>query len=220
MLRWRRTYSSRHIAAGPLGRDWSCWANARCTRDGDTLTYHRPDGQVAVLRAGEGILTGLRYVAGGELVALGFIGSLPVIGWPVHVATGCVQAVATMANGDFDLNHIARNFANGPTTTFGLGLGLIGGAHLSYDKKTGMWVAAGSSTGYKRAGTAYGSTFVTGSDAPGERTLRHESIHAEQYARFGGGAIFPILYLWEEHNHPGRDNEYEQEAGLEDGGYR
>ncbi|MBA2696151.1 MAG: RHS repeat protein, partial [Actinobacteria bacterium] len=51
VLRWRRTYSSRHIAAGPLGRGWSCWANARCTRDGDAVAYHGPDGQVAVLTA-------------------------------------------------------------------------------------------------------------------------------------------------------------------------
>jgi len=179
-------------------------------------------GQVigdAAQAVGEGILTGLRYVAGGALTVVGFVGSIPVIGAPVHLLTGAVQAVATMANGDFDLSHIARNFVNGPTTTFGLGLGLLGDADIRYDNTTGMWVAAGSSFGYGRGGTTYGSTFVTGQDDPDERTLHHESIHAGQFARFGGGVLFPIAYLWEEHNHPGAENKYEREAGLEDGCY-
>ncbi len=168
---------------------------------------------------GEGIATGLRYVAGGALVATGFVGSLPIIGAPVHPATGTVQAVATMANGDFDPNHIVRNFVNGPTTTAGLGLALIGDARIRYDGQTGMWVATEATTGFGRAGTTYGSTFVTGELDPDENLKHHESIHAEQYARFGGGIIFPILYFWEEHNHPGCENKYEREAGLEDGRY-
>lgn len=169
---------------------------------------------------GEGIVTGLRYAAGGALVAVGFVGSLPVIGAPAHLLTGAVQAVATMANGDFDLHHIVRNFVNGPTTTVGLGLGLLGNADIRYDKTTGMWVASGSSVGSgPRRGVTYGSTYVTGEANPDERIRRHESVHAEQYARFGGGVIFPILYGLEELQHPGAENKYEREAGLEDGCY-
>ncbi len=72
--------------------------------------------------------------------------------------------------------------------------------------------AAGAPFGFGRGGTTYGSTFVTGQDNPDERTLRHEAIHAGQWARFGGGIIFPIAYLWEEYNHPGAENKYEREA--------
>lgn len=168
---------------------------------------------------GEAIATGARYVAGGVLVVVGAVGSIPVIGWPVHLLTGTVQVLATMANGDFDPGHLVRNFVNGPSTTFGLGLGLIGDADLRYDKKTGMWVAAGSSFGFNRGGTTYGSTFVTGNPNPDERTMRHESIHAGQWASFGGGIGFPIAYFTEEAFHPGAENRYERDAGLEDGCY-
>ncbi|MGH3767927.1 MAG: DUF6531 domain-containing protein [Pseudonocardiaceae bacterium] len=168
---------------------------------------------------GAAIVTGARYVAGGALVAVGFVGSLPVIGWPVHVVTGAAQAVATMANGDFNPSHIIRNAVNGPSTTFGLGLGLLGDAHLHYDNKTGMWVAAGSSFGSGRGGTTYGSTFVTPDPNPDERVLHHESIHSWQWAAFGGGIGFGIAYLTDEIFQPGDKNIWERQAGLEDGCY-
>ena len=171
-------------------------------------------GDVATTIGGD-ILTGLRYVAGGALVAVGASESL----MPVHPITGTAQAIATMATGDFSLSHIARNFVNGPSTTFGLGLGLIGNADLHYDKKTGMWLATSSSSGFGRGGTTYGSTFVTDNPNPDERRLHHESIHSWQWASFGGGINFGIAYLTEEIFHPGEENIFERQAGLADGCY-
>jgi RHS repeat-associated protein len=170
----------------------------------------------AAKAVGEGILTGLRYVAGGALVVVGALDSLmpPYF----HPLTGIPQAIATMANGDFNLSHIVRNFVNGPGTTVGLGLGLLGNADIHYDKKTGMWVAAKSSLGYGRRGTTYGSTFVTGKPYD-ERLLHHESIHSWQWAAFGGGIGFPIAYFTDEIFQPGEKNIFERQAGLEDGCY-
>ncbi|MDD9370722.1 MAG: DUF6531 domain-containing protein, partial [Acidimicrobiales bacterium] len=50
LLRWRRTYSSRFVAAGPFGRGWASWASVALVedrRDGG-VGYHGPDGQMAV----------------------------------------------------------------------------------------------------------------------------------------------------------------------------
>jgi RHS repeat-associated protein len=49
VLRWRRTYSSRFVAAGPFGRGWASWASvALLPQDDGTVAYHGPDGQMAV----------------------------------------------------------------------------------------------------------------------------------------------------------------------------
>ena len=50
LLRWRRTYSSRFVAAGPFGRGWASWASVALVedpRDG-AVGYQGPDGQMAV----------------------------------------------------------------------------------------------------------------------------------------------------------------------------
>jgi RHS repeat-associated protein len=169
--------------------------------------------------ARDALETGFRYAAGGALVTTGVLASIPGAAPALHGATGLVQAGATMANGDFNPHHIVRNFVNGPTTTFGQGMGLIGGGDLGYDRPTGMWTATGADFGYGRGGTTYGSTFVTGYDSPTRKLMGHEEVHAEQYARYGGGIGFPIAYLAEEIRHPGAENRYEKEAGLEAGGY-
>ena len=83
-----------------------------------------------------------------------------------------------------------------------------------------MWKATEAQFGYGRGGTTYGSTFVTPQRDPGAALMGHESIHAEQYARYGGGIGFPIAYLAEELRHPGAENRFEKEAGLEAGGYK
>jgi hypothetical protein len=83
-----------------------------------------------------------------------------------------------------------------------------------------MWTATGADWGFGRGGTTYGSTFVTGYDNPSRTLLGHEEVHAEQFARYGGGIGFPIAYFVEELRHPGAENRFEREAGLEAGGYR
>ena len=60
-------------------------------------------------------------------------------------------------------------------------------------------------------------TFLTRRE-PGPRLLRHEAVHAEQWARHG--LTFPFRYGREELRHRGARNRFEVEAGLEDGGYR
>lgn len=51
VLRWRRVYSSRFVAAGPFGRGWGTWASALCLRQDDGgVVFQGPDGQLAVFR--------------------------------------------------------------------------------------------------------------------------------------------------------------------------
>src|SRR5262249_35625780 len=52
VLRWRRTYSSRFVAAGPFGRGWGSWASAACVaQDDGSVGYQGLDGQLAVFPA-------------------------------------------------------------------------------------------------------------------------------------------------------------------------
>ena len=49
---------------------------------------------------------------------------------------------------------------------------------------------------YGRRGTTYGSTYLTDRYSPAaERSVRHESKHADQWSWFGGGPLFGIVYL-------------------------
>jgi RHS repeat-associated protein len=49
VLRWRRVYSSRFVAAGPFGRGWASWASvALVAQDDGSVGYQGPDGQMAV----------------------------------------------------------------------------------------------------------------------------------------------------------------------------
>jgi RHS repeat-associated protein len=50
LLRWRRTYSSRFVAAGPFGRGWASWASVALVADAadGSVGYQGPDGQMAL----------------------------------------------------------------------------------------------------------------------------------------------------------------------------
>ena len=68
---------------------------------------------------------------------------------------------------------------------------------------------------FRRGGTCVGSVYLT-RDNDGERVLRHERVHVDQWRRYG--MLMPFVYAL-----AGRDplrNRFEIEAGLEDGNYR
>lgn len=92
------------------------------------------------------------------------------------------------------------------------------GGRASYDAEAGLFVCAGMRRGFARGGTTYGGVYLTGNPRPSRAVLRHEAVHAEQWARHGLG--FAVRYLLEEARHPGARNRFEIEAGLRDGGYR
>jgi hypothetical protein len=202
--------------------------------------------------AGDWLETGGRYLAGGSMVAVGFVGALnplaplatvlpeplrPLValGNPVHLATGTAQTGMAFVMGERNLDDLGRHFVNGPSTTVGQGLAIMGGGDLSYNENHGIWTSEGTAdwtTG--RGGTTYGSVFVTPSTqaeveddfARGRRCggwddlLGHEEVHSDQYARYGGGVGFPIAYGVEEATSGGHaNNRFEQEAGLYEGNY-
>ncbi|MEU6357354.1 hypothetical protein ABZ896_50010 [Streptomyces sp. NPDC047072] len=81
--------------------------------------------------------------------------------------------------------------------------------------------------GVVRAGTMFGTVFLTDQDVEDEtprteRLSEHEARHADQWAAFSiaaGPAAFPTLYALDETFFPGAFNHFERLAGLEDGGY-
>ncbi|MFD6881605.1 MULTISPECIES: hypothetical protein [unclassified Rhodococcus (in: high G+C Gram-positive bacteria)] len=91
------------------------------------------------------------------------------------------------------------------------------GAAVTFDDECGIYVCAGMRGGFARGGTTVGGAFLTRAQ-PTRRLLRHEAVHADQWARYGLG--FAVRYWWEEIRNPGSRNRFEIEAGLEDGGYR
>ncbi|MFE4501264.1 hypothetical protein ACFRFQ_15520 [Rhodococcus sp. NPDC056743] len=91
------------------------------------------------------------------------------------------------------------------------------GAHVTFDDEFGIFVASGMRRGFARGGTTLGGVYLTRRNTT-RAVLRHEAIHADQWARHG--LIFGPKYLCEELRHPGPRNAFEIEAGLEDGGYR
>jgi hypothetical protein len=90
------------------------------------------------------------------------------------------------------------------------------GATIGFDERSGLYVCAGLRWGFARGGTTIGGVFLTGRWPPAA-LLRHEAIHADQWARFGPG--FAVRYLFEEIRNPGSRNRFEIEAGLANGGY-
>lgn len=90
-------------------------------------------------------------------------------------------------------------------------------AKLRYDPSTRLVVATGMVSGFARSGTTVGGVFLTRRE-PSASLLRHEAVHADQWARHG--LTFPVRYVVEEVGRPGRMNRYEVEAGLKDGGYQ
>ncbi|MFW6693010.1 hypothetical protein [Streptomyces sp. MAR4 CNX-425] len=81
--------------------------------------------------------------------------------------------------------------------------------------------------GFARAGTMYGTVFLTDQRAETQsprmrRLSEHEARHSDQWALgslLAGPAAFPALYAADEMFFPGAYNHFEQAAGLEDGGY-
>jgi len=90
------------------------------------------------------------------------------------------------------------------------------GATIGFDERSGLYVCTGLRWGFARGGTTIGGVFLT-NRWPSDRLLRHEAVHADQWARFGVG--FAVRYLVEEMRNPGLCNRFEIEAGLADGGY-
>ena len=91
------------------------------------------------------------------------------------------------------------------------------GADIAFDDEFGIFVASGIRRGFARGGTTLGGVYLTRRNTT-RAVLRHEAIHADQWARHG--LTFGPKYLCEELRHPGPRNAFEIEAGLEDGGYR
>ncbi|MFE5645410.1 hypothetical protein [Rhodococcus sp. NPDC056516] len=91
------------------------------------------------------------------------------------------------------------------------------GADIRFDDESGIFVASGLRRGFARGGTTLGGVYLTRRNTT-RSVLRHEAVHADQWARYG--IAFGLLYLREELRHRGPRNRFEIEAGLEDGGYR
>lgn len=90
-------------------------------------------------------------------------------------------------------------------------------AEVRYDAAHRLLVASGMRGGFARSGTTVGAVYLT-ADATRPERLRHEAVHADQWARHG--LTFPVRYWVEELRHRGARNRFEVEAGLADGGYR
>ncbi|WP_371828428.1 MULTISPECIES: hypothetical protein [Nocardiaceae] len=86
-----------------------------------------------------------------------------------------------------------------------------------FDDEFSLFVCTGLRGGFGRGGTTFGGAYLTKGNTA-RRVLRHEAVHADQWANFG--LTFPFRYLAEEARHRGPANKYEIEAGLADGGYR
>ncbi|MDF3313201.1 hypothetical protein P3H15_50755 [Rhodococcus sp. T2V] len=94
--------------------------------------------------------------------------------------------------------------------------GLLG-ARIAFDDEFGLFVCSGMRGGYARGGTTIGGAFLTGRE-PARPLLRHEAVHADQWATYGW--TFALRYLFEESRRRGVRNRFEIAAGLADGGYR
>ena len=106
-------------------------------------------------------------------------------------------------------------------TVAALGWARVFGARIRYDAEANLIVCEAMRGGFARGGTCVGGAFLTGravsSTGPDAALLRHEAVHAEQWARYG--VSFAVRYLFEESRHRGAANRFEIEAGLADGGY-
>ena len=102
-------------------------------------------------------------------------------------------------------------------TTLALRYARLWGGTAHFDHEFSIFVCTGLRGGFGRGGTTFGGAYLT-KDNTGRRVIRHEAVHADQWAQFG--LSFPFRYLAEEVRHRGPANKYEIEAGLADGGYR
>lgn len=79
----------------------------------------------------------------------------------------------------------------------------------------GLWVFTGMPKWtFGRGGSCVGACYLTDRNT-GERVLRHERVHREQWRRYG--LALPLLYQLSGRNP--LKNRFEIEAGLKDGGY-
>ncbi len=102
-----------------------------------------------------------------------------------------------------------------PYSAVGLAWGLAGGGRVRW--RRGAIVECGSMRGgYPRGGVTIGSVWLCGTLNDDAR-LRHETVHATQWAIFG--PLFPLAYLLAEVAFPMERNPFERWAGLRDGGY-
>jgi RHS repeat-associated protein len=116
---------------------------------------------------------------------------------------------------------VTRNAVNSVPTAVGVGIATFNGASCGWSRQRGIAVCTGARGGFGRRGTTYGSVYITGARKVDTRQLRHEAKHANQWAWFGGGVLFPIAYGLEEwRSGGGRRNSFERQAGLRDGCYR
>ncbi|MCQ4121469.1 hypothetical protein [Rhodococcus tibetensis] len=93
----------------------------------------------------------------------------------------------------------------------------VWGGRTAFDEEFGIFVCSGMRGGFARGGTTIGGAFLTGR-TPARTLLRHEAVHADQWATYGWS--FALRYLFEELRHRGARNRFEIAAGLADGGYR
>ncbi|MGW0175385.1 hypothetical protein ACWDUM_16275 [Rhodococcus sp. NPDC003322] len=97
-----------------------------------------------------------------------------------------------------------------------LGYAAALGARIRYDHEHGLFVCTDLRFGFARGGTTVGAVYLTRTNVS-PAMLRHEAVHAEQWARYG--LTFAVRYLAEEIRRPRHRNRFEIEAGLRDGGY-
>ncbi|WP_072951205.1 hypothetical protein [Rhodococcus koreensis] len=102
-------------------------------------------------------------------------------------------------------------------TRLALAYARLWGARITFDAEFGLFVCSGMRGGYARGGTTIGGAFLTGRE-PARSLLRHEAVHADQWATYGWA--FALRYLFEESRRRGARNRFEIAAGLADGGYR
>ncbi|MDJ0395158.1 hypothetical protein QMK17_17675 [Rhodococcus sp. G-MC3] len=89
-------------------------------------------------------------------------------------------------------------------------------ADITFEPSCRLFVASNMRGGFGRGGTTIGGVYLTRTNTS-QVVLRHEAVHADQWARYG--VTFAVRYLAEEIRRPGPRNRYEIEAGLRDGGY-
>ncbi|MEO7078002.1 hypothetical protein [Rhodococcus sp. BP22] len=89
-------------------------------------------------------------------------------------------------------------------------------AEIAFDDEHRLFVCRGMRAGFGRGGTTIGAAYLTRANIS-RSVLRHEAVHADQWARYG--PLFAVRYLVEELRNPGARNRFEIEAGLDDGGY-
>ncbi len=103
-----------------------------------------------------------------------------------------------------------------PYTVLGIAWGVAWGGSLRL--RRGLIIECGGMRGgFARGGLQIGSAWLCNTLNDDGR-LRHESVHATQWAIFG--PFFPLLYWVAELIWPMERNPFEQWAGLQDGGYR